>query len=563
MFIYRFSRLIKSKLLWGFLALLMVFAFVVAASCSGTSGPVRVAGYLGDTPVDAATLEDAGQTVDILTGDAAYFLPEPAQVFAALVRGLDGVTPGDWPARRRMNWKVTAAREVGARNGLAAGREAALGVLKTFFVGPGGAFSPTHYRAFLEANQYAKPALFEETFENAWMPAQLATLGVMNAVGWASPMEQDFTLSALYDRTTVYAATLPNTLKPETIAISDKEQEAWHREHQDAYRLPERRDVAYVEIPVAPFAEKIEVGEMDAMQYYDDHSDEFHGTGTNATTVLPFEQVRDKAIAKVKNQRALEEALVYANETLVPKAIAEGFGAATKPYGAAKNTTLRQDRPVGFQNARDLIAAAFEMSVEETPINAVAGTDRVYLFRLEKVLPAQVAPLAEVKARVIADARRDRIEKRIRDNGAAIREKLAAELAKGTAFDKAVAACKVDGLTATTAMTFTLSAASANLAIPHRTEILPAVGTLGTKAVSEPILAADDALVLVYVADRQPGDALAKTTARARLAQSMAFNAAFPITADWLDWNLLRQPPVGPDGKTPIPIEEKAAASEE
>lgn len=551
MFIYRFSRLIKSKLLWGFLALLIGFAFVVSDSCSGMGGGGVTAGALGDTPIDAKTVENAGQTIELLNGEGAYYLPQSAQVFGALLRA-GGPLPEDWPARRRLNWKLVAAREVGARHGLAAGQKAATGLLETFFAGPGGAFSPSLYRAFLAANQYARPTLFEDTFRDAWMPAQVAALAVFNAVGWASPMEQDFTLSALHDRTTVYAATLPNTLKPEAIEVSDKERQAWYDAHQEDYRLPERRVIAYVEIPTAPFAEKIEVAEMDAMQYYDDHSEEFRGTGTNATVTLPFEQVKDKAIAKVKARRAIEEALVYANETLVPKAATETLTAAAKDYGKPKTATLRQDQPAGFQNARDLLAAAFEMDVEETPLNAVAGTDRIYLFQLEKVLPAATAPLADVQARVLADARRDKLEQRLRANGKTIRDALSAELAKGSAFDKAVAACKVDGLTATTAMTFTLSAAGADLAIPHRAEILPAVSTLGVKALSEPILAAGDELLLVYVAERQPGDALAKATARARLAQGMTFNTAFQITADWLDWNLDRQPPTAPDGKTPI-----------
>ena len=551
MFIYRFSRLIKSKLLWGFLALLMVFAFVVAGSCSGMAGGQASAGRLGETTIAAATLENAGQTIQVLNGQAAYYLPSSAQVFGALLRGGQAL-PEDWPARRRLNWKLVAAREVGAQHGLAAGQRAAVGMLETLFVGPNGAFSPSLYRAFLNANQYSRPALFEETFRDAWMPAQAATLAVFNAVGWASPMEQDFTLSAYYDRSVVYAATLPNTLKPEVLQVSEQEQQAWYDANQEDYRLPEQRRITYVEIPTKPFAEKITVEEMDAMQYYDDHSEEFRGTGTNATVTLPFEQVKDKAIEKVRARRAIEEALVYANETLVPKAATETLAAAAKDYGKPKTATLRQDRPIGFQNARDLLAAAFEMDVEETPLNAVAGTDRVYLIRLDEVIPTHIAPLAEVKDRVLADARRDKLEQRLRANGKTIRDALSAELAKGTAFDKAVAACKVDGLTATTAMTFTLSEVSADLSLPHRAEILPAVSTLGTKALSEPILTAGDDILLVYVAERKPGDALAKTAARTRLAQSMSFNSAFQITADWLDWNLDRQPPTSPDGKAPL-----------
>ena len=551
MFIYRFSRLIKSKLLWGFLALLMVFSFVVAGSCSGMAGGQSSAGRLGETTIAAATLENAGQTIQVLNGQAAYYLPSSAQVFGALLRGGQAL-PEDWPARRRLNWKLVAAREVGAQHGLAAGQRAAVGMLETLFVGPNGAFSPSLYRAFLNANQYSRPALFEETFRDAWMPAQVATLAVFNAVGWASPMEQDFTLSAYYDRSVVYAATLPNTLKPEALQVSEQEQQAWYDANQEDYRLPEQRRITYVEIPTKPFAEKITVEEMDAMQYYDDHSEEFRGTGTNATVTLPFEQVKDKAIEKVRARRAIEEALVYANETLVPKAATETLDAAAKDYGKPKTATLRQDRPIDFQNARDLLAAAFEMDVEETPLNAVAGTDRVYLIRLDEVIPTHIAPLAEVKDRVLADARRDKLEQRLRANGKTIRDALSAELAKGTAFDKAVAACKVDGLSATTAMTFTLSEVGADLSLPHRAEILPAVSTLGTKALSEPILTAGDDILLVYVAERKPGDALAKTAARTRLAQSMSFNSAFQITADWLDWNLDRQPPTSPDGKAPL-----------
>ncbi len=560
MFIYRFSRLIKSKLLWGLLALLMVFAFVVADSCSGTAGGRPIAGKLGETAVDGKTLEDANQTLNILNGEGAMFLPQAAQIMNALA--LDGQPlPDDWASRQRAVWKLVAARELGARHGLAVGRAAGEKMIESLFVNPStGAFSPSFYRTFLAQNNYSNATLFEETYANAWLPAQTATLAVFQSLGWVSPMEQDFTLSAYYDATTVYAATLPNTLKPEAVEVPEADRKAWYDAHPDAYRLPEQRVVAYVEIPASAFADKIVVEEMDAMQYYDDHSEEFRGTGTNATVTLPFEEVKDKAIAKVKSQRALEEALLFANETLVPRAGAEGLEAAAKDYGKPKTATLRQDRPFGFQNARDLIASAFEMDPQETPLNAVAGTDRVYLFRLDKIVAEHVAPYDEVKDRVLADARRDRTAAKLRTNGETIRGLLQAALAKGTAFDQAVAACDVDGLTATTAMTFTLSAANADLDIPHRNEILRAVADLGEKAVSEPILTPANEIVLVYVQGRTPGDALAKATAKQNLATNLARNAAFRMTADWMNWNLDREPPMPATGD--VPILEQGAAGE-
>ncbi|MBQ9693559.1 MAG: peptidyl-prolyl cis-trans isomerase, partial [Kiritimatiellae bacterium] len=292
------------------------------------------------------------------------------------------------------------------------------------------------------------------------------------------------------------------------------------------------------------------IDEMDAMQYYDDNNDEFKGTGTNATKVLPFEEVKDKAIEKVKARRALEDALLFANESLVAVAQTASMADAAKDYGEVKKATVRLDRPFGFQNARDVIAAAFEMDPVETPFNAIAGTDRVYFVQLENIIPAHVAPLEEVKDRVLADVRRDRLNKALEAKGAALRDKLAAELAKGSAFDAAVAACAETGFTATTGMTFVLND-SAKLEIPYRNEVLGAVGELGVKGLSDAVVTPADEIVLVYVADRQAGDVLAKTTGKAQLAQSLAWPTQFRTAAAWMDWLVDTTPPTA-DGQVPL-----------
>jgi parvulin-like peptidyl-prolyl isomerase len=315
-----------------------------------------------------------------------------------------------------------------------------------------------------------------------------------------------------------------------------------------------------VELTADKFAEKIVVEDMDAMQYYDDNNDEFMGTGTNATTVLPFEEVKDKAIEKVKARRALEDALLFANETLVAEAQAKSFAEAAKAHGEIKSATVRADRPVGFQNAQDVVAAAFEMDIEETPLNAIAGTDRVYLVNLEKVIPTAIAPFEEVKDRVLAAVRRDRMDALLKEKGATVRYAIAAELAKGSAFDAAVAACQIEGLTATTGMTFVLNDA-ARLDIPHRAEVLDAAETLGTQKLSEAIVSASDEIVIVYVADRKPGDVLAKTTAKAGLADQLGISTQFRTTTNWLNWNLDRTPPTV-DGSRPV-LEDDVVADDE
>lgn len=557
MFIYHFSRLIKSKLIWGLLALLMVFAFVVADSCRSAAPNANVAGFLDGNAVTYQESESAAKTLSILS-EYAYFLPPSAQIFGALMRTDPGESDEAAQARRQAVWKLLAAREVAVNHGLTTTQAGAEQVLARFFTDGQGVFNPGYYRAFLSRNNYAEASLFEKTFATVWLPAQTMTSCVFNAVGWVSPMEQDFLLDALYDTTTLYTATLKNTLKVEEIETPEAEVQAWYDGHAESYTLPEQRTIAYVEVPASAFEAQVTIEEMDAMQYYDDHSEEFKGTGTNATQVLPYEEVKEQVMAKARAEKALELAQTVVNEQLVAKAQVAGLAEAAKDYGEPKQTTVRQDRPFGFQNATELIGSVFEMDETENNFNAVSGTDRVYLVQLQKITAKHVEPLADVKSRVQADLRRDLQAKRQKTNGEALRTKLLEALATESAFDKAVAACNIEGLTASTATTCVLSD-SAKLEIPNRAEVMSAVGTLGVKALSEPILLPGNDLLFVYVADRQAGDALQKTTRRTDVAQP---RTAFLVAEDWLTWNLARQSLTNAEGYPLFAAEEDAPAAE-
>ena len=171
----------------------------------------------------------------------------------------------------------------------------------------------------------------------------------------------DNILDALYDTTTLYTATLKCATKAEDIEAPDAEVQAWYDSHAEAYTLPEQRTIAYVEVPASAFETQVVVEEMDAMQYYDDHSEAFKGTGTNATEVLPYEEVKEQVIAKARAEKALELAQTVVNEQLVAKAQVAGLAEAAKGYGEPKQTIVRQDRPFGFQNASELISSVFEM----------------------------------------------------------------------------------------------------------------------------------------------------------------------------------------------------------
>ncbi len=552
MFIYHFSRLIRSKILWSLLALLMVFSFVVADSCSSAMNTMQAAGYIGDASISRKTADDANQTVNLLTGNNVFYLPRQSQLLAYLLRGsLFGELT--WQERREMAWRLIAAAQVADANGLTLSENGITEAIMARFADPDGNFNPDYYRAFLSANSYSVPKLFEQTYGTLWFPAEAMTSVVMNATGWVSPMEQEFALSTRFDKTIAHALTLKQTVDPATVTPDDAAVQAWYDAHLKDYDVPETRTIAYVEVPIASFAEKITVEDMDAMQYHDDHRDQFKGKDAEGKEItLPFEEVKDKVVAAVRDERALEEALVYANEVLLPTLTVDtGLAPLAATYGEVKTLELRQDKPVALQKGTDIRTAAFEMDAEYTPFNAIPGTDRVTVIALTKVEAPHTAPLAEVREQVLTAARSAEIEKRKTAAGDTLLSQLTSAMSAGATLEDAVKVIGNADLTLSGALEFTL-ANDTKIDHPESRAILDAAAELGPQAFSEPILIADG-ILLVYIDKRIEGDLLAKTTSRQSVVQERATSASFRMASDWLKWNLERCPPTS-DAQGELPL---------
>ncbi len=574
MFIYHFSRLIKSKVLWGLLALLMVFAFVVADSCSGTSTDATL-GKLGGTSVGQTTVRDAEYVLVALGNPQAMMaipnrgyqikagMIQPAAVSAAgenmgtfwqlMMRAPLENEEAETKARERHMWKLLAAREVGAAQGFTVSTGAGQDALAEVFTTPEAGFRREAYGQFLmTAGVQADPQAFEEAYANVWVPAQSAVMTVANSVAWVSPMERAFMYSAMNDQTTAQAAVLKNTLDPNALTVSDEEVQAWYDAHVADYAVPEQREIAYIEIPTEAFIEKAVVTEDDAMQYYEDHPEQFKGT--NETDTLPFIEARGKAIAEMKKVKALDDALAFAQVEAIEVADVKGLDALKDKYGEVKTTTVREDRPYGFQNAAAVIEGAFLTDTESIRFNAVKGTDRVYFMELKKVIPAHTAALADVRDRVLREARQDLLQKKLLANGETARALIAEHLAQGKNFKDAVAACAIADFAATDAVQFVASE-NPTLTIPHARDVIRSASELGVGMLSKPVVVGDDVL-FTYVVTRTPKETLLQATELATLAKMSSEMQAVRLTQAWLDWNLDREPPTTVTG---IPLLDDSA----
>ncbi len=553
MFIYHFSRLIRSKILWSLLALLMVFSFVVADSCSSAIETAQSAGYIDDTAIDRKMVDDAAQTVAILTNAdwrIRFSVPRQSQVFGYLLRG-SATGELTWQDRREMAWRIIAAQQVAEANGLTLSENGVAKAIMARFADGDGNFNPDYYRAFLSNNSYSVPKLFEQTYGTVWFPAEAAASAVMNAVGWTSPMEQDFALSTRFDKTIARSITIKNTLDPATIALDDAAIQAWYDAHQDDYKVPEVRTIAYVEVPVAPFAEKIVVDDMDAMQYHDDHRDLYKGKDAEGKEITrPFEEVKDQVVAAVRKERGLEEALITANETLLPSLTKEGgLAPLAATYGEVKTIDVRADKPLALQKGSDIIAAVFEMDAEYTPFTAIPGDDVITIVALTKIAEPHTSPIDTVRDSVITAARAAEAEKQQTAAAEAIRAQIQSAIAAGASIEDAVKVLGNADVTLSEVLEFTL-ADTTTLDAPQGEEILEAAGTLGPASFSDPILSEESSLI-VYVEKRIEGDLLAKTTSRQDIVRERTTDAAYQIASDWLAWNLDRCPPTS-DGELPL-----------
>lgn len=558
MFIYHFSKLIKSKLLWGFLALLMVFAFVVMDSCSGPSA-ATTAGYIGEERVDAQAHSDASQSLHLLTEtDASRLNPDAMVLGAVLALEVGDSSSVDAQENRlRATWSLLAARAVAEPYGIVGNDALAREVIRTSFTDASG-YHGDQFQRVLSMLNYQNESMFIRTYANVFLPAQMIAGTINNAAAWVTPLEVDFVTSVICDTTKAYVVTMENTLLPEAYEPSEEALQAWYNDHSADYMTPEAREIAYVEVPMAQFEEGILIGEDNARDYYEAHLDDFPNPDTNVTDALPFEDVRAEIEARLRTQ----EASYLAPETLTEKLEAlrakqpddlitrEAFDAFVKDYGEVKTATVSQPIAIGFEKGTAVADEVFKLDAEFEPCTVVAGTSKVYIVFLTKITEEHLAPFDEVKARVQTAARKDALEKRLRENGATMRTLLQEELAKGTDLKAFVEAHKAEGLSLSDEQSFILNT-TRTLSIPNATEVLQATAQLGVKEVSEPILVAGDNVLLVVVTERIPTDEFAKMARRADFSEQLRQIPGAQKVADWLRWNMARLP-ITRDLKNPI-----------
>jgi len=523
-FIYHFNRLIRSRILWGFFAIIIAVAFVAVDSCFQSPQDNLTAGKISGKKISASQFDQAVQAI------------------RGFGRNRDNETPSSVVDRRA--WEQIAARQTAEKAGLTSSKEEIRSMLREApgFQGANG-FDINRYRMVL-ADQGLTPALYENLV--AHQLAMMKSAAIVDAATWVAPMELEDELAAMTDRFTVQVATVSNRFAGVEMRLGEEDYRKFYEANKNTFALPDRVAVRYIAIPVSNFLASVNVPEGDIQEYYDSHVDTYTRMTTNNTTeTIPYAEVRGKILAELQMEEARYCASTSATFNIYGKLANAGTNAleivAAQEKLTIKTTPLfGADEPLYWtENAKEFADAAFELDPDRTDSRFGIVKGDFYIYVIEPVqrspahTPAYEDVLTDIRSRALAKARTEAFQSYTKE----LRADLQKLVAEGKSFSDAA---KAKALNTSTSFTYTVSDIQ-NQNVDNGFSIAYGAMTLKKGDVSEAIPASATQSLFVYVQDRQPGDALAAEMMRAQVRTGIARRRNSTLFSDWQAWNLANQ----------------------
>ena len=276
----------------------------------------------------------------------------------------------------------------------------------------------------------------------AYRPAQAALI---------PPYELERAYHLYSDRLVLdYAVFSSEELAPD-VTVSREEAEALYNQNKEAFRMPAKVRVSYVDFPVADFLAQADVPEGAALQVYNQNLDAFRVETTGdveAVAYKPFEEVEPQItenLVKFSARRLAVEAATALVADSSPKAqneapdfkgavAAAGLTAKTLPAFGPADELKGIDPSAPFQKAalglRDDIYSSFS--------DAIVGSNSVYVISLEQRYESFIPPFEAVEDDAMEAARTRAVREAEAQRLIEIHDAIQAALAAGSDFKAAV-----------------------------------------------------------------------------------------------------------------------------
>ena len=405
------------------------------------------------------------------------------------------------------------------------------------FLTESGAFDVRVYRGVLEAlgvSTAQVEALFREqiTIHKLLFRAGQAAL--------ISPYELKRAYHIYTDRFVLDYAVLPREQVEKTVSVSREEAEALFAENAEAFRMPAKVRVSYVEFPVKDFLAEAEVPEGAALEVYNRNIENYRTEDTNEYAVAeykPFEEVEAEINEEILEFSARRLAAAEATEFVVavsPKAEGEqpdftgaaaaaGLKVKSLPAFGPADELKDIDETAPFRQA----AFSLEDDVYASFSDAITGKDMVYVLSLEQQYPSFIPAFEAVEEKVMKAARAQAATKALAERALEIKETVSEALAGGASFKDAI---KPFRLNVQTTDEFDVST---ELTDDYADVLVPLCLNVQQGELCESA-AVEEGVLIAYVAERKATDATVGLPAiRQELANGLSITRAQRLTAEW------------------------------
>ncbi len=524
MFIYHFNRMIRNRWLWGFFAIIIVFAFVVQDMLTpkGGKGEQADAGTLGGKKVKWESFRSMAQSV----------------------RGPNSRDAVSDRTLNRLTWERLAAVQTAQELGITATDAIVAQQLAAPFTRD-GIFDNAAYTRALQQQGLTSAALEHQVREE--FPYHVMRNVLLQSAAWASPMEVDAATQAYLDRITAAAMTFTDPAAEKPLSLTEEDLRAYYAEHIKTFEVPDRVSVRYFAVALTNFHDRVTVTEDELMRYYEDFEDRYvKQDGTNAVQRLSYEEAKDQVRADLIKDTAPEEAKKFFNAAGIDTAMKSGLEAVAKTFGQTIKTTPLfgiDTPPPDVENGREFAETAFETDPAQaiTRFATVAGASEIYFIEYISADPRHTPPFEAVRDDVNARAQ---AQKR-RENFTAYAQKISTELGSvmlmpEMTWEKATQAAAVHGMNVSTSLTFVVSDLQALPDYPHAMQLVSTAMRQPAGAVSKAIPLDNGAMMLVFVEKREPGDMRRAEMMRSQMRSEIVQGRAMPLVEGWMAWNLSR-----------------------
>ncbi len=551
MMISRFHKLIQSRVIWGIILAIVVLTFVVwgvapAVFGRGMDRETDTAGKIHGRKVSGALLWNAQNKVflDLLLSGQAGMMRSMLgdNGFQALLRQEAWTRMVDLDAAQRMGLAVSNAEVQAAIAGDP--------MLQT-----NGQYDEQKYaqllgqiqRIFIEERNIRVDVSFYEDFVRESLLLRGKLMRGVEAGMTLTPAEIQMAARRLdrigLDYVEVTPASATNEVAENAEGLAE-----FFKQHTRDYVIPPRMRVKHTLFTVADRIPS-RIAEDDIRAYYDGHTSEFMPPPPTNTTPgaaspilppLPFDQVREQAIAGAKRVKAFElaerDARRFADRISARRG---GTPMTFEEAVTASNLTVTVTPPFavgdvipGVKAGPEFAAAAADLDL--TPRNRtsrpVQGEEGYYVMALEEKIPEQIPPLESVKDRVTADYRAHLLEQ--------------ATLARAQAVRKAASASNATLATVAQAQGLPLQSltnfapdlpAPTNVPPAHVMALRDAVRGIEEGGLTEPLELPGGARLVAQVKSRQPAGALEAQAGLQSAARAILSDQAERLRNAWTE----------------------------